>query len=310
MQCSADADNTFGPQYCNQFDFTLLFEQTIFQTAPCALLILTLPPRAFQLRRRKVKTSRDRARAVKGIAIAVLAATQLALLIAWSAIPTIRTKASIPAAVLSFMAALSLLYLSNVEHMKSVRPSSTIGLYTLFSFLLDIPQVRSLWLRSNSRALPVIFTVGMLAKTIVLYVETRNKRRSLLPPYRFYAPEVLVSIYDRVALWWLNPLFLQGYRSVISFNDLFSIDSELSSGQSEETFYNLWSKREYLPNTSLFLTSLTIFRAFVVKTTPCSCNNSKCVANHPWYCCSTPLFECSQVIAAAFDAADYVVTKQ
>jgi hypothetical protein len=92
----------------------------------------------------------------------------------------------------------------------------------------------------------------MLAKIIVLYLETRNKRGSLLPPYRFYAPEALVSIYDRVILWWLNPLFLQGYRSVISFDNLFSIDSELSSGQNEEIFNNLWSKREYLPNTSLF----------------------------------------------------------
>lgn len=133
MQCSADADNTFGPQYCNEFDFTLLFEQTVFQIAPCALLMLTLPLRAFQLRRRKVKTSRDGAWAVKGIALAVLAATQLALLIAWSTIPTFRTKASIPAAILSFMAALSLLYLSSVEHMKSIRPSSTVGVYTLLS---------------------------------------------------------------------------------------------------------------------------------------------------------------------------------
>ena len=81
MQCSADADNTFGPQYCNYFDFTLLFEQTIFQIAPTALLILTLPLRAGQLRRRKIKTTRDGARTAKGFALAVLAFTQLALLI-------------------------------------------------------------------------------------------------------------------------------------------------------------------------------------------------------------------------------------
>jgi len=252
MQCSADADNTFGPQHCNQFDFTLLFEQTVFQIAPCAILILMLPPRAFQLRRRKVKTLKDGAMAAKAIALVVLAGTQLALLIAWSSIPTFRTKASIPAAVLSFVAALSLLYLSSVEHMKSVCPSSTIGIYTLFSFLLDIPQVRTLWLRSNWRAIPVIFTVGMLAKTVVLYLETRNKQRSLLSPYRFYAPEVLASIYDRVVLWWLNPLFLQGYRSVISFDSLFSIDSKLSSGPNERIFNKFWSKREYLRSKSYF----------------------------------------------------------
>lgn len=95
IDCLLSADDAFGPAIrgCrNNFDFTLLFEQSFFQIAPCALLLLLLPLQASRLRQQNVKTSRSGFRTVKQAAITVYAATQLALLVTWSIVPTYRTR--------------------------------------------------------------------------------------------------------------------------------------------------------------------------------------------------------------------------
>lgn len=249
MPCRLDADNVFGPAVhgCrSDFDFTLLFEQSILQIAPCALLLLSLPWRTAYLTRQTIKTRRTGFRAVKQTAVATLAATQLALLIVWSVTPRYSTRASVPAAALSFLASVGLLCLSSFEHSRSVRPSILINVYMLASLLLDLPQARTLWMRAGPRAIPTIFTVGLAAKTLALVLEARNKRRSLFPPYNVYAPEALVSLYDRTALFWINPLFLQGYRNVISEENLYKIDSGLGSETVEADFQQAWSRRKWL----------------------------------------------------------------
>ncbi|EME39111.1 hypothetical protein DOTSEDRAFT_28299 [Dothistroma septosporum NZE10] len=152
-----------------------------------------------------------------------------------------RTRTSIPAATISFLASLSLLYLSGIEHAKSVRPSTLINLWVLFSLILDLPQTRTLWLRPGTRALPAIFTVGVSAKAVVLYLEARSKRRSLVPAYRLYAPEALVNLYDRTALWWLNPLFWIGYNGHLSTEKLFAVDAALAAEQVQNSFEAAWA---------------------------------------------------------------------
>lgn len=248
MPCPLEADNTFGPAVgggCrNDFDFTLLFEQSFFQLAPCALLLLLVPIRASQLRKQGVKVLRNGLQSVKQLAILLLACTQLALLILWSLTPMYRTKASIPAAVLSFLASLSLLYLSGLEHARTVRPSSLINFYVLFSLLFDIPQTRTLWLRRGPRSLPALFTAGVAAKAVVLFLEAKNKRRALFPPYKLYPPEALVSLYDRTALWWLNPMFWSGYRGILSIDKLYPVDMDLHSENIELIFQQKRTQRK------------------------------------------------------------------
>jgi ATP-binding cassette subfamily C (CFTR/MRP) protein 1 len=247
MECLLRADDAFGPQVngCrDNFDFTLLFEQSFFQIAPCALLLITIPARATYLRKQNVKTLRTRAASVKQAAIAILGCTQLALLIVWSLIPMYQTRASIPAAALSFVASLALLLLSSLEHSRSVRPSAIINTYMLFSLLFDIPQARTLWLRPGPRSLPGIFTAGLVAKTVSLCLEARNKRRALFPAYRVYAPEALVSLYDRTVLWWLNPIFQRGFKGLISPEHLYPVDSALASSTLSKDFEGIWSRHK------------------------------------------------------------------
>ncbi|KAI0194204.1 putative ABC transporter [Astrocystis sublimbata] len=238
------ADDTFGPQYRSQFDFTLVFEQVFFQIVPCGLLLLVLPWRISQLRRQQPKTSRTAASSLKYAAAGFLAATQLALLVAWAVSPaSVRTRTALPAAALSFLASTSLIYISSLEHARSVRPSSTIGFYILLSLVLDAAQARTLWIRPIPRFLPAVFTAGLVAKIVVCYVEARSKKLALLPPYRQLSPEDLAGLYSRTILWWINPMFWVGYKGTLSFESLYSIDSDLSSSQLEHDFTERWEKR-------------------------------------------------------------------
>ncbi|KAI3326783.1 putative ABC transporter [Xylariaceae sp. AK1471] len=246
MACPVGDDDTFGPQYCSHFDFTLLFEQSFLQIAPCALLLLVLPWRVSQLRRQHVKTLRTTGSllSLKQVALVLLAAIQLVLLVTWTILPSgQKTRTSVPAAALSFLVSLALVYISSVEHVRSVRPSSIINAYILFSVVLDAAQARTLWIRPLPRVIPAVFTTAIAAKTLVCCLEARSKEGMLLPPYRNLAPEDLVGLYSRTVLWWINPMLWQGYKGVLSFKSLYAIDSSLASRHLEQTFSEHWQKR-------------------------------------------------------------------
>lgn len=57
--CPVESDNKFGPQVaagCRNFDFTLLFEDSIFILLPAAIFLLLLPSRWRQLQHQEVKS--------------------------------------------------------------------------------------------------------------------------------------------------------------------------------------------------------------------------------------------------------------
>jgi ATP-binding cassette subfamily C (CFTR/MRP) protein 1 len=253
MRCSPISDNAFGPQYCDNFDFTLVFEQSVLQITPCALLLLALPFRASQLRRQEAKCARSWTHLCKQAIISILALSQCALTISW-ALSKNDNRTALAAAVLSFLACLSLLYLSSLEHTRSASPSDIIGVFVLFSIILDVPQARTLWLRHRSdTAIAATFTACLVIKTIVLFLETQSKRPWLLPSFQAYAPEALANIFNRTVLWWLGPLLLFAYRNNIRFENLYAIDDSLSSESVEHRFMHCWSRfrKSFLQNFSI-----------------------------------------------------------
>jgi ATP-binding cassette subfamily C (CFTR/MRP) protein 1 len=253
MECILAADDLFGPQVhgCRIFDFTLFFEQTILQAAPSAFLLLAVPPRIWFLRKQTLKSMRSNMTLLKLAAGLLLLGTQVIMLGLWASTPEQRTAASIPATTVSTLGALALVLLSGLEDSRSIRPSAIINTYMLFSLLLDIPQARTLWLRPGPTSLPGVFSVGMAVKAISLCLEAFTKKRFLFPPYRSTAPEMLVNLYDRTLLWWLNPMFLLGFKSEIAFEDLSPIDSGLSSKRLDSQFQTLWARYRSQPGRAL-----------------------------------------------------------
>lgn len=179
--------------------------------------------------------------------LALFSVLQLVNLVVWSLSLAVQTRASLAAAVLSLATALALFALSYIEHSRTVRPSSIINAYLLFTVPFDAAKVRTLWLRSDSLLVAGISSSILAVKLFLLVVEATEKRRILLSSYVHYSPETTSGLYARGLFWWLNPMFLLGYKSVIREVDLFPTDTTLTSRSLRQKFQEKWSRRKTLP---------------------------------------------------------------
>ena len=139
--------------------------------------------------------------------------------------------------------------LSYVEHQRSIRPSAIINAYLLATLLLDFAQVRSLWLRDNSSAVAAVFSGASAVKFAILVAEAIEKDGLLLSPFERHAPESMSGIYSQALFWWLNPLFLLGYKAILSHESLLMTDNKLMSTPVYRKFQRHWTKcTAQLPN--------------------------------------------------------------
>lgn len=173
----------------------------------------------------------------------MLAALQLALLIIWTLSSNIRTSASVPAAGLSFIGTLAIYPLSYMEQTRSVRPSALLEVYLFASLVLDIPQARTLFLRHDEVAIAAVFTASIFAKLTLWVLEAQAKTKHLKNPYKGYPPEATHGVWNRTFFWWLNPLFMKGFKKLLSIEDLYQTDPSLSSTLLRERIQSSWERR-------------------------------------------------------------------
>jgi ATP-binding cassette subfamily C (CFTR/MRP) protein 1 len=114
----------------------------------------------------------------------------------------------------------------------------------LLTVPMDAAHVRTLWLRGNSAAAAAIFSAVGAVKLVILVLEAVEKRGILLPEYLHLSPEDTSGLYGRGVFWWLNPMFMLGYRGVIKDEDLYSTDGDLSSTVVNQRFQRQWAKCE------------------------------------------------------------------
>ena len=153
-----------------------------------------------------------------------------------------QTKASVPTATLNFVAALQIVALSYVEHSRSIKPSSMLNVYLLFTLFFDIAQARTLSMQGLTTICGV-FVAGMGAKLALLLVEAQDKRAFLKTPYSGLAPEVTSGILNRSLLWWMNGLIIYGYNNIISYANLYELDQDLLAERLGQKLQTAWEAR-------------------------------------------------------------------
>jgi glucose-6-phosphate-specific signal transduction histidine kinase len=173
--------------------------------------------------------------------VTLLIVLQLTLLPLWSK-TSLQTSASIPAAVFSLVVAFMLAVLSYYEHQRSVRPSTLLSIYLFFSVLFDAVQSRSLWLRNTDAPIAATFTAALAVKLIITILEGQEKRASLQGQGTKLSPETTISIYNRTVFWWLNRLFLAGYKSTLRLSDLYPLEPEMASAKLGAAIEDAWMK--------------------------------------------------------------------
>lgn len=130
-----------------------------------------------------------------------------------------------------------MIILSNLEHGRSPRPSILLSSYLFLTILFDITQTRTLWLASTSTddyMITGITTAALGSKLLIALLESQPKTRWSDLDREKHSPEEAMGIYGLGAFIWLNNLFFAGYRKVLTMDDIYPLDSRMSSESLEE----------------------------------------------------------------------------
>ncbi|KAF9878698.1 ABC multidrug transporter [Colletotrichum karsti] len=250
MSCPTSSDQSFGPRVdpaCRSFDFTLEFEDIFFACLPSALLVLLAPSRIVPLLRKPATfVVRSRLLVAKLAVLSAVLGLQLAFLALRIQISTFRTSASLGADVLAFIATLTVVVVSVLNHQRSLRPSTLISVYLSASVVLGIPRVRTIWLLGNSGPVPIVQALVFTLTFTALVLESIEAKSSLSESGFQY--EKLATAEQRSGFWartcfsWLANTFRTGYSKVISLADLPGLDPSLESRLLHKSLVAAWSK--------------------------------------------------------------------
>ncbi|KLP15032.1 Uncharacterized protein LW94_11183 [Fusarium fujikuroi] len=234
-------DSEFGLLYMNRdrFDFNLHFEQLFFSILPCTLFIACSLWRAITLSRKPLVVHAPIFQLIKLGAIITYVGLQIALLIQVGMGSFHVTPIFIASSVLNLVAALAMLMISYTDHNKSPRPSIILNTFLFLTLLFDIAQSRTLFLLSESTpeiTYSAVFTTSLAVKIVILFLETKSKNKWITWDRDEHSPEETSSIFSLGVLSWLNSIFLQGYKSTLSMDDLYPLDVALHSKQLHDRF--------------------------------------------------------------------------
>lgn len=131
--------------------------------------------------------------------------------------------------------------LSYTDHGKSARPSVLLNIYVLFTLLLDAAQARTLFLLARGGnhqefRYSCIFVATVAVKLVVLLLESRSKERWVQWDEKEHSPEETSGVFSLGVFFWINSLFLAGYKKILTLADLFPLDSSLNDTKLHEEF--------------------------------------------------------------------------
>ncbi|KAF4311832.1 Metal resistance protein YCF1-like protein 2 [Botryosphaeria dothidea] len=249
QSCPVSVDDSFGPwagSACRGgFDFTLLFEESILSIPLSCLFLLLLPSRTLHLVKSDVKILSTPLPLLKLSAAVTLLCLNTALVGLWattSSSTITHSRASVPAAVLTFVVSLGFCLLSWLEHARSIRPSFILNVYLFLSIVLDTARARTLYMLGPHRTIPALFTCTMVIRAIMLVLESVEKRRILLPAHKDRSRDATSGPINRSVFFWLTSLFLHGYRNILGLHDLYPMDKKLKSERLYKSFEEAWQR--------------------------------------------------------------------
>ncbi|XP_044717067.1 uncharacterized protein HRG_09336 [Hirsutella rhossiliensis] len=74
----------------------------------------------------------------------------------------------------------------------------------MFSTLFDAIRARTVWLVSPASTLAALAIASVVAKAVVLVLESHEKSNSIIAPKEAYGPESTSSVLNRSIFFWLN----------------------------------------------------------------------------------------------------------
>ncbi|ORY61431.1 putative ABC multidrug transporter [Pseudomassariella vexata] len=237
-------DDAIGPVVlgCRDgFDFTVKFEQIFLSLVPSVIFIVLSVWRICLMARKPTVIDAPLLQLTKLSAITTYVGLQLSLLILVGVRSFNVTSLAIGCAVSQLLAALCMACLSLFDHSKNPRPSVLLNAYLFITILLDVTETRTFWLASGTKAeqtYTCIFTAGIAVKALILLLEAQRKAKWVMWDAKEHSPEETSGIYSLGVFFWLNSLFLDGYRKILQIRDLYPLDQSMGG----ESLHRRFSK--------------------------------------------------------------------
>ncbi|KAE8407397.1 multidrug resistance-associated protein [Aspergillus pseudonomiae] len=174
--------------------------------------------------------------------------------------PTIRRRESLAGAILELVAGLAVVIITDLEHIRSIRPSFLVSAYLFATILCDLVRVRNAWLLSDSQAYAGCLSLSLTIKLLLLILENVEKRKWLKPSQKMRSSESLSGLFSRGLFAWLNGLLWKGYSMLLSENSLPRIHEKLASRDLSAQFAESWTSSNQSRQNALLLTVISCLR--------------------------------------------------
>ncbi|KAL4804621.1 putative multidrug resistance-associated protein [Aspergillus unguis] len=245
--CPVNSDNQAQIRVsvnCRPLDFTLLFEQAVFSILPSAVFLLWLLPRLEILRRLPVKSGSLQLAISKLVLLSVLLVLRIVLTVYQLQNAALHTRLSIPTAVLDLSTTLGAIILSFLEDQRTVQPSDALIVYFSALSILYIPLLRTLWLIPAISVSRGLFTTIYIVIILITLLESAQKVKFVQPRYYNVPVETVHGFWGRNLLFWVFPLFRNGYSHVICLDDLPDVDGTLLGDSAEARLAKTWTNSD------------------------------------------------------------------
>jgi ATP-binding cassette, subfamily C (CFTR/MRP), member 1 len=155
-------------------------------------------------------------------------------------------RLGIPASVIDLVAAVLLVGLSHVEHMKTTRPSFLTTAYLFCTVFFDVARVRTEWLEHQHIAFAGVLSAAIAVKLILLGLESVEKRHQLIIATDEKLPlstESTSGPFNRGFFIWLTGLLRTGYATLLTVSSLPAIYERLQSSRLGSQYEAEWQRR-------------------------------------------------------------------
>ncbi|KAJ3495411.1 hypothetical protein NLG97_g3417 [Lecanicillium saksenae] len=237
-------DDTFGPRLLGHFDFTLLFEHSIFQIAPSAIVIFTLPFYIHRIVKFRPIVRPGWLLWTKLTAAFAIVTVQVATTVFWHKSP-LNSIAAQAASIMSCVAALGILILTYASHSHFLQPVSFLAAYLNVTLLLDLTTIYTYFHRTGLGTIAWLTCSLPPLKFMLLILEEISKRSLIIAENRDeLSREVFAGFWSRSTFLWVNPLLLFGFSNSINNNDLPDIGHQFDSKELYENLQICWAKQD------------------------------------------------------------------
>lgn len=252
-------DSSFGPRLLGHFDFTLLFEDSIFHIAPSAILVIVTLFFLVKVKNGIQLVRGGRLLCMKLFVAAALTAVQAGNVALWYQAPVDSTLAK-AAAILSCVAAVCIAIITYANHVYFIRPLPFLGLFLSITLILDAVTTRTYFLRNGLHTIARLHIAIPVLKLVLLVLEEVSKRPLVISAHMrdSLGDESFAGFLSTSSYFWLNPIMIYGMRERITTDLLPGISPDIDPITLNRNFMANWATTN---KASKFALAKTVFFA-------------------------------------------------